>query len=68
MPPGQITVLVGSMPVAKATSMCTCVGPPSLVPMGSPTVMVGSLPAGRLSDATVHGGSIVFGLPTVLVG
>ena len=68
MPPGHITLLVGSMPVAKATSMCTCVGPPSLVPMGSPTVLAGGMPAGRLTDATVHGGSIVFGLPTVLVG
>ena len=68
MPPGVITLLVGSMPVAQATGMCTCVGPPAPVPMGSPTVLVGSMPAGRMSDMTGHGGSIVFGLPTVLVG
>jgi uncharacterized Zn-binding protein involved in type VI secretion len=36
--------------------------------MGSPTVLVGGMPAARLTDTTVHGGSIVFGLPTVLVG
>jgi uncharacterized Zn-binding protein involved in type VI secretion len=68
MPPGQPTVLVGSMPAAKATSMCTCVGPPSMIAMGSPTVLVGSMPAARLGDPTVHGGSIVLGFPTVLVG
>jgi uncharacterized Zn-binding protein involved in type VI secretion len=39
-----------------------------MVPMGSPTVLAGGMPAGRLTDATVHGGTIVFGLPTVLVG
>jgi uncharacterized Zn-binding protein involved in type VI secretion len=68
LPPGQPTVLVGSMPAAKATSMCVCVGPPSLVAMGSVTVLVGGLPAGRLGDPTAHGGSVVLGLPTVLVG
>ena len=68
LPPGHITVLVGSMPVAQATSMCTCVGPPAPVPMGSPTVLVGGLPAGRMTDLTAHGGAIVFGLMTVLVG
>lgn len=68
LPPGQVTVLVGMMPAAKATSMCVCVGPPSLVVMGSPTVLVGMLPAARMTDPTAHGGTIVFGLPTVLVG
>jgi uncharacterized Zn-binding protein involved in type VI secretion len=68
LPPGHITVLVGAMPAAKATTMCVCVGPPSLIPMGSPTVLLGGMPAGRLTDMTAHGGAIVFGLPTVLVG
>lgn len=68
LPPGHITLLVGALPVAKATALCTCVGPPAPVPMGSPTVLVGGMPAGRMSDMTGHGGSIVFGLMTVLVG
>ena len=68
LPPGQITVLVGAMPAAKVTTMCTCVGTPSLVAMGSFTTLVGGMPAARLGDMTAHGGSIVFGLPTVLVG
>jgi uncharacterized Zn-binding protein involved in type VI secretion len=68
LPPGHITLLVGALPVARATALCTCAGPPAPVPMGSPTVLVGGMPAGRMSDLTGHGGSIVFGLMTVLVG
>jgi uncharacterized Zn-binding protein involved in type VI secretion len=29
---------------------------------------VGSMPAARLGDLTVHGGNIVVGLPTVMIG
>jgi uncharacterized Zn-binding protein involved in type VI secretion len=31
-------------------------------------VLVNSLPAARLGDMTAHGGSIVVGCPTVLIG
>ena len=68
LPPGHPTVLVGGMPAAKATGMCVCVGPPSLVAKGSMTVLVGGLPAARMGDMTAHGGTIVLGMPTVLVG
>jgi uncharacterized Zn-binding protein involved in type VI secretion len=36
--------------------------------MGSATVMIGGKPAARLGDNTAHGGSIVVGCPTVLIG
>ena len=52
----------------RLADQSVCVGPPSLIPMGSPTVLLGGMPAGRLTDMTAHGGAIVFGLPTVLVG
>jgi uncharacterized Zn-binding protein involved in type VI secretion len=68
LPPGQPTLLVGGLPAAKATSMCTCVGPPDVVAMGSPTVLIGGLPAARMTDPTGHGGTIVLGMMTVLVG
>ena len=68
MPPGVTTLLVGNMPVAKATDMCTCVGPPSTLAKGSATTLVQNMPAGRSTDTAAHGGTIVFGLPTVLVG
>ena len=49
--------------------MCTCVSPvPDVIAMGSPTVLIGGVPAARLFDTTAHGGSIVFGAATVLIG
>ena len=66
--PGAPTGLARMMPVATATSMCVCVGPPDVIGKGSMTVLVGMLPAARLGDLTAHGGTIVLGLPTVLVG
>jgi uncharacterized Zn-binding protein involved in type VI secretion len=68
LPPGMPTVLIGKLPAATATSMCVCVGPPDVIPMGSVTVLIGKKPAARLGDTTAHGGTIVAGLPTVLIG
>jgi uncharacterized Zn-binding protein involved in type VI secretion len=48
--------------------MCVCVGPPDVIAKGSMTVLIGSLPAARIGDMTAHGGSIVMGFPTVLIG
>jgi uncharacterized Zn-binding protein involved in type VI secretion len=68
MPPGKPTVLIGSMPAATATNMCTCVGPPDVIVKGSIGVFIGGLPAARMGDTTAHGGTIAMGLPTVLIG
>jgi uncharacterized Zn-binding protein involved in type VI secretion len=61
-------VLIGGLPAARMTDMATCVGPPDMILMGSLTVLIGGLPAARLGDPTVHGGVIVMGWPTVLIG
>ena len=66
--PGCPTLLIAMMPSATLTSMCVCVGPPDIVIKGSATVLMGKLPAARLGDSTAHGGTIVLGAPTVLVG
>lgn len=66
--PGAPTVLIGSLPAANVGSLCTCVGPPDSIVKGSATVMVGGKPAARMGDTTAHGGSIVLGLPTVMIG
>jgi uncharacterized Zn-binding protein involved in type VI secretion len=66
--PGVATVLIGSMPAAVVGDMCVCVGPPDTIVKGSATVMIGNMPAARLGDSTAHGGSIVLGLPTVMIG
>ncbi|WP_299963767.1 PAAR domain-containing protein [uncultured Roseobacter sp.] len=62
------TVLIGGMPAATATSMAVCVGPPDVVAMGSATVLTGKLPQARLGDSCAHGGAIVMGCATVLIG
>jgi uncharacterized Zn-binding protein involved in type VI secretion len=65
---GSPTVLTGAMPQARVTDMLICVGPPDMIVMASFTVFVDGLPAARLGDMTVHGGVIVTGFPTVLIG
>ncbi len=68
LPPGVPTVLIANMPAATLGNMATCVGPPDSVVMGSATVMIGGKPAARMGDSTAHGGTIVAGCPTVLIG
>ncbi len=65
---GEFTVLTGNMPQARITDMAVCVGPPDMIAMGSTTVLVGKLPAARIGDPSVHGGTIVSGFFTVLIG
>ena len=68
LPPCSINVLTGSMPQARITDMCVCVGPPDVLVKGSVTVLVNNLMAIRIGDMTVHGGTTVVGFPTVLIG
>ena len=68
MPPGAPTVLIGGMAAAKVGGMCTCSGPPDTISAGSATVNIGGSPAARMGDSTAHGGSIVIGCPTVMIG
>lgn len=66
--PGMPTVLTCAMPQARVTDMAVCVGPPDVILKGSTTVLVGGLPAARIGDSTAHGGVIVAGAPTVMIG
>lgn len=66
--PGIPTVLIGKMPAAVVGDNCVCVGPPDSIIKGSATVMIGGKPAARMGDSTAHGGSIVLGCPTVMIG
>lgn len=68
MPPGAPTVLIGNLPAATVGGQCLCVGPPDAILMGSTTVLIQNKPAARMGDNTAHGGSIVAGCPTVLIG
>jgi len=68
LPPGGTPVLIGGMPAARVGDMCTCVGPPDVIVLGSMKVLIGGQPAARMLDLTAHGGTIVVGYPTVLIG
>jgi len=68
LPPGAPTVFIGGLPAARVGDMCTCVGPPDVIAAGSSTVFIGGMPAARLGDSTAHGGSIVLGEFTVIIG
>ena len=65
---GCPTVLIGMMPAARVGDMALCVGPPDTIAMGSMTVIIGGQPAARLGDSLAHGGMIVMGCPTVMIG
>ncbi|HLK67668.1 MAG TPA: PAAR domain-containing protein [Bryobacteraceae bacterium] len=68
LPPCAVTVLIGNIPAARIGDMATCVGPPDVIALASFTVITAGSPQARIGDMTVHGGVIVMGLPTVLVG
>lgn len=65
---GVPTVLIGKLPAAVVGDSALCVGPPDSIVKGSSTVMIGGKPAARMGDATAHGGSIVLGFTTVMIG
>ena len=68
LPTCSLSVLIGSLPAARVTDKALCVGPPDVIVKGSMTVLINSLPAARVLDQTAHGGMIVMGMFTVLVG
>lgn len=66
--PGAVTVLIGGLPAARIGDMAVCVGPPDVIALGSFTVLTMEMPQARIGDMTAHGGVIVLGMFTVLVG
>lgn len=68
LPPGQATTLIGGLPAARVGDLAVCVGPPDTIAVGAPTTMIGGMPAARMGDQMAHGGVIVLGCPTVLIG
>lgn len=66
--PGSATVLVGGLPAARAGDTAVCAGPPDVITNGSGTVLIEGRPAARVGDVTAHGGTIVTGCASVLIG
>lgn len=68
IPTCSLNVITGGMPQARVTDKCVCVGPIDMIVKGSASVLVNNLPAARIGDQTTHGGVIVTGFPSVLIG
>lgn len=68
LPPGEVTVLIEGQPAARVGDSATCTGPPDTIVTGSSSVMIGGSPAARLGDSTAHGGILVAGAATVMIG
>ena len=66
--PGCPTVLIQNLPAARVGDLLTCVGPPDTIIKGSVTVLINGQPAARMTDQCSHGGVILVGCFTVLVG
>jgi len=66
--PGVPNVHIGGMPAAVLGDFCACTGPPDMIALGSTGVFIGGKPAARMGDMTAHGGTIVIGCPTVMIG
>lgn len=67
---GATTVLIVSMPAAHVGSAVVCAGSPApnVIAVGSASVLVCSLPAARTGDMTAHGGVVIAGQGSVLIG
>ena len=66
--PGAPTVLIMGLPAAIVGDTAVCVGPPDSLVKGSATVTIMGRPAVRMGDSTAHGGTVVLGAPTVMIG
>ncbi|QOY86673.1 PAAR domain-containing protein [Paludibaculum fermentans] len=65
---GVETVVTGNQKQSTVTHKCICQGPTDVIAEGATTVLVNNLPAARLGDHTIHGGIIVEGYESVLIG
>ncbi|HSN99393.1 MAG TPA: PAAR domain-containing protein [Candidatus Nanopelagicales bacterium] len=65
---GEDTVIIGHMPAARVGDSAKCVPATDEIRAGEPSVIIGKKDAARLGDPTVHGGVLVTGCPTVIIG
>jgi len=73
---GSPDVMIAGQPAAMVGSGCRCTGVASIpgsqsldvIVNGSSTVRINGKAAARRGDRTAHGGTIVTGAPTVLIG
>ncbi|KXH79147.1 PAAR domain-containing protein [Chryseobacterium kwangjuense] len=68
LPGGNTTVIIGGLPAAVVGDSCTCAGPPDTLIKGSSSVLIAGKAAVRMGDSTAHGGQVILGCFTVLIG
>lgn len=68
LPGGNTSVLIENIPAAVLGDTCVCTGPPDTLVQGSSSVFIAGKPAVRMGDSTAHGGTVVLGSATVLIG
>jgi uncharacterized Zn-binding protein involved in type VI secretion len=63
-------VIIGHLPAARVRDSLVCVpvGPTDSIKRGSSTVLINARSAARRTDPCAHGGRIVVGCPTVIIG
>ncbi len=61
-------VFIGGIPAALQGDKLVCCGPPDTITGGSASVFINGKAVARMGDETAHGGKIVAGNPTVLIG
>lgn len=67
--PGDPSVEIANLPAAVVGTPCTCaVALPNVISKGSTSVTIGHRPAARFGDPTAHGGTILSGCSSVLIG
>ncbi len=65
---GAASVIIEGMPAARVSDTLVCIGPPDVIATGSSSVIIENKSAARIKDQTVHGGIIVTGAATVIIG
>ena len=66
---GESSVLIGGQPATTASCICTCeAGGADTIVQGVRSVLISGKPAATVGDATAHGGVIISGVSTVLIG
>ncbi|MBU2705440.1 PAAR domain-containing protein [Zooshikella marina] len=65
---GSPNVLICGQSAARVGDPLVCQGPPDTINKGSTNVKINGLGAARQNDLTAHGGVIVQGVATVLIG
>lgn len=65
---GETTVLIGFQPAARVGDPLKCIPATDVIAKGEPSVLIGNRDAARIGDKTEHGGVIVQGCFSVLIG